>query len=74
MAPYVSVFLPLDSPYSGQLQNVHLTLEGFQVYSMAGHNWVWVSHANDAIHFDVEKMTSVYLKALAGPGAIVPGI
>lgn len=70
MTSYVSVFFPLNTPYSDQQKNVRISLAAFQVFMDTQYKWVWISDRNDAYHFDIENLSSVSFRRLVGVDGI----
>ena len=60
---YAVVFMPKDSPYSGKLAHVKMSLDAYEAYSNAlQQQWIWISDANDAMCFDAASLSTTSLR------------
>ena len=59
---YAVVFMPKDSPYSGELAHVKMCLDAYEAYSKAPQQWIWISDAKDAMCFDAASLSTTSLR------------
>lgn len=70
---YAVVFMPKDSPYSGKLAHVKMSLDAYKAYSKPPQQqWIWISDANDAMCFDAVSLCTISLRNQGSAFELLP--